>query len=187
MPGARIKETQSPLQPKLPLSVGGSLCKLLWARGHLWPRVRKFCRKFAAADREFLTPVGGKSTPACSGCQGNITTYCIPNRDAPNGPYGRPPSTRNSQAFNNFVMRWAGGAGFWLIFLTWLGVSLMGPELLLHRAIRIPWEHIHPQKILLALCGASRRTTPLNNLLFYLCVLCLARLRILAACPVVWL
>jgi hypothetical protein len=40
--------------PKLPLSVGGSPCKLLWARGHLWPSVRKFCCKFASTDCEFL-------------------------------------------------------------------------------------------------------------------------------------
>jgi hypothetical protein len=112
MPGAWIKETHSPLQPKLPLSVGGSLCKLLWARGHLWPSVRKFYCQSVCSTGGFLTPVGGKSTPACSGCQGNITTYCIPCRDGPNGLYDFSTSTGNSHACKNLLSAGLAAQGF---------------------------------------------------------------------------
>src|ERR1041385_8268639 len=123
----------------------------------------------------FLTPVGGKSTPAYSGCQGNITTYCIPCRDGPNEPYDPSTSTGNSHACNT-VRRWAGGAEFWLIVPTWLGAFLMGPVLLLHQALENPWGRKRLRKIVWARCGGLRRTTPSSSRLFYLCVRVLTRL-----------
>src|SRR6478672_8467918 len=91
---------------------GGSLCKLLWARGHLGRASASLIANPSVLAADFLTPVGGKSTPACSGCQGNITTYCIPCRDGPNGPYDHSTSTGNSHAFNTLLSAGLAAQGF---------------------------------------------------------------------------
>jgi len=98
MPGAWIKETHSPLSQSFHsqwVGVFVSCC----GRGVTSGRASaSFIANPSLLTGGFLTPVGGKSTPACSGCQGNITTYCIPCRDGPNGPYQLSPSTGNSHA-----------------------------------------------------------------------------------------
>src|SRR5215469_6861233 len=134
MPGAWIKETQSPLQPKLPLSFGVGVFVSCCGRGVTSGRASSsFVENPPLLTGGFLTPVGGKSTPAYSRCQGNITTYCIPCRDGPNGPYDLSASTGNSHACNTLVRRWAGGACFLLTPRTFLSTFSTETKSLHHR------------------------------------------------------